>query len=663
MNTRRAFFVVLIFIAILLSSAVFAGFQLYKETLAEQGRAEVNHSAHHIGSQLSAQFSSREQTVELAANSPFVAAENRTVQRTALATFVNTTSFSGVSVIHRNGTMLNIAAGLPPDERRALIGSDFSDRTYFQRAVAGETYISDPIAAESGNYIVTISSPIRHEGRIVGTLNAAYHLPESAFAGTATSLLKPNAELTIYTQSDEVVYSTDPSPERDAIVRNVSVGDLGWTVSVRQSRGELRSTARTVSYLQAGSILVVLFSIAGFGWWVYRRNLHQVEHLLTGFKALEEKEYGTQIAVGGSDEWRQIGASFNELSESLDRYETERKAREHSLREFKRAVEHAGYAVFITDVDGTIQYVNPAFEEITGYPAREALGETPKILNSGKMSQKYFANLWETLLSGGEWEREIINERRNGTLYFAHQTITALTDENGNVEEFVAIQTDITELKDRERHLQTLSRVLRHNLRNKINVITGYAEVFLHDPDAADETTARQIIETSKGLTDLADKERRIVELLVDQPHPQRISLTRLLDAVTRDVGHKYPDSTVSVTCPDDVEIEAIDQLQSGLYELIENSIVHTGSDSDRVELTVEPRAETVAIRIEDDGPGIPTDERRILTDDADIEPLSHGSGLGLWLVHHIVRLSQGNVRYEEATPSGSAVIVEVPRA
>ncbi len=663
MKTRRAFLIVMVFIAILLSSAVFAGFQLHKETLTQQGQSEVNHSAHHIGSQLSAQFTSREQTVELAANSPFIAGDNRSVQRAALTTFVNETSFSGVSVIHRNGTMVNIVAGLSPSQRRSLVGSDFSDRTYFRRAVQGETYISDPIAAESGNYIVTISAPIRHEGRIVGTLNAAYHLPEGAFAGTARTSLEPDAEFTIYSQSDEVVYTTEPSTEADAIVRNASVGDLGWTVSVRQSRQEIRSTARTVSFLQAGSIFVVLLLISGFGWWVYRRNLHQVEHLLQGFRALEDQEYGTQITVGGSEEWKHIGTSFNELSRSLDRYETERQAREHSLREFKRAVEHAGYAVFITDVNGTIEYVNPAFEEITGYPDSEAIGETPRILNSGKMSSEYFADLWETLLSGGEWEREIVNERRNGTLYFAHQTITPLTDENGDVEEFVAIQTDITEVKDRERHLQTLSRVLRHNLRNKINVITGYAEVLLHGPDAADETTARQIIETAEGLADLADKERRIVELLVDQPHPQRIPLPRMLDAVRREIRHEFPDSTVSVTCPDDVEIEAIVQLQSGLYELVENSIVHTGSGSGHVELTVERRPDTVAIRIEDDGPGIPADERRILTGDADIEPLSHGSGLGLWLVHHIVRLSRGNVQYEEQTPSGSVVIVEVPRA
>lgn len=663
MKTRRAFFVVLLFIALLLSGAVFAGFQLYKETLTEQGQSEVNHSAYHLSSQLSAQFESRQQTVELAASSPLVAAHGSSAQRTALATFVNKTAFSGVSVIDSNGTMRNIAAGLSPAQRRALIGDDFSNRTYFQRAVQGETYLSDPIDAESGNHIVIVSTPIRRDGVIVGTLNAAFHLSDGTFTRTTTSLLEPGTGLTIYSQSDEVVFSSEPTRDTDLIVRNASVRDLDWTVSVSQSRQEIKSTARTVSYLQAGSIFVVLLSISGFGWWVYRRNLHQVEHLLQGFRALEDRDYGTRIEVTGGEEWQHIEQGFNEMSRSLDRYETERKAREHSLREFKRAVEHAGFAVFITGVDGTIEYVNPAFEEITGYSEPEALGETPKILNSGKMSTEYFADLWETLMSGNEWEREILNERRNGTLYYAHQTITPLTDENGTVEEFVAIQTDITELKDRERHLQTLSRVLRHNIRNKVNVITGHAEVFLHDPAGADETTARTIIETGRTLTTLADKERRIVELLVEQPHPQRIALAPILDAVTAKTGHEYPDGTVSVTSSSDLKVEAISQLQTALYELVENSIVHTESDRTHVELTIEQRPETVAIHVADDGPGIPAEERRILTGDADIEPLSHGSGLGLWLVHHIVRLSHGNLQYEAKTPTGSVVTIEVPRA
>ncbi|RXK51644.1 PAS domain S-box protein [Halorientalis pallida] len=663
MKTRYVFFLVLLFVTAVLTGAIFVGFQEYKATLSAESREDATRTAVHVGSELASQFSGRRQTVRLVAATPALGRHGTDAQRATLRRLVAETQFSGASVIARNGTMTSIVSDLTPAERAALIGSDFGDRIYFQRAMAGETYLSEPISAESGNDIVTVSTPIRHNGTVVGTLNGAYHVPESWFADGVTASLGREDGLTIYAQSGRVVYSEPPQRGATTVVRNASIGDTGWTVSVQSSQRTVQSTIRAVTYLQVGSILAVVFAIGGFGWWVYRRNLHQVERLLEGFTRLENREYGTEIDVRGGEEWQQIEAGFDEMSRSLARFEHERREREQSLREFKRAVEHAGYAVFITDPQGTIEYVNPAFEEITGYPAAEAVGATPTILNSGEMSEDYFARQWETLLAGEEWDEEIVNERRNGTRYVARQKITPLTGEDGSVEEFVAIQTDITALKDRERHLQTLSRVLRHNLRNKIGVIVGSAELLVGDGGDVDEAViGDRIVDASQQLTDLAEKERRIVTLLTSHPRRKRIDLAATIESVATRVRRNHPDSRITVTCPADVTVVGIDELQRGLYELVENSVVHTDGSA-TVEVTVDPREETVAVAIEDDGPGIPENERPILTGDADIEPLSHGSGLGLWLVYHTVRLSDGVVTCTDGTPTGSVVTFELQRA
>jgi len=664
MKTRYAFFLVLLFVMAVLSGAIFVGFQEYKSTLYEESREDTTQTAVHVGSELASEFSGRRQTVRLTATTPAVARHGSDAQRAVLQRLVEETGFSGASVIASNGTMTNIVSDLTPEERADLIGSDFGDRTYFQRAMAGETYLSDPVTAESGNDIVTVSTPIRHNGTVVGTLNGAYHVPEAWFADSVTASLGPDDGVSIYAQSGRVVYSEPPQSGANTVVRNATIGDTGWTVSIQSSQRPVQSTIRSVTYLQAGSILAVVFVIVGFGWWVYRRNLHQVEHLLDGLTRLENREYGTEIDVRGGEEWQQIEAGFNEMSRSLARFEHERREREQSLREFKRAVEHAGYAVFITDAEGTIEYVNPAFEEITGYSAADAVGVTPDILNSGEMSDDYFARQWETLLAGEEWDEEIVNERRNGTQYVARQTITPLTAEDGAVEKFVAIQTDITALKDRERHLQTLSRVLRHNLRNKIGVIVGSAELLAGDDRSGVDEAAigDRIVDAGQQLTDLAEKERRIVTLLTAQPRRKRIDLAAAVESVATRVRQEYPDSRITVTCPTDVTVVGIDELQRGLYELVENSVVHA-DESATVAVTVERREGSVAVTVEDDGPGIPENERPILTGDADIEPLSHGSGLGLWLVYHIVRLSDGVVTYADGTPTGSVVTVELPRA
>ena len=146
-------------------------------------------------------------------------------------------------------------------------------------------------------------------------------------------------------------------------------------------------------------------------------------------------------------EWR-IQALLRLRNQSL-----ELQAQTKQLRRFREAVEASGHAIFITDPGGAIEYVNPAFEEITGYSARDVIGETPEILNSGKMSVEYYDELWGTISSGDVWSSEIVDRRKDGELYTAYQTIAPIT-EDGEVSAFVAVQTDITERKELQDRLK-----------------------------------------------------------------------------------------------------------------------------------------------------------------------------------------------------------------
>ncbi len=156
-------------------------------------------------------------------------------------------------------------------------------------------------------------------------------------------------------------------------------------------------------------------------------------------------------------EWR-IRALLRLRNQSLELMSKTKK-----LRRFKEAVEASGHAIFITDPDGEIEYVNPAFEEITGHEQSEILGDTPDVLQSGEMSEEYYEQLWETITAGDIWETEIVDSRKDGTQYTAHQTIAPITDDEGEILAYVAVQTDVTErkeLRDRlKRHRDIVQRL------------------------------------------------------------------------------------------------------------------------------------------------------------------------------------------------------------
>ncbi|WP_276255581.1 PAS domain S-box protein [Halomontanus rarus] len=133
---------------------------------------------------------------------------------------------------------------------------------------------------------------------------------------------------------------------------------------------------------------------------------------------------------------------------------TEHAERERELARFKRAVEASGHAIHMSNLDEEITYVNPAFCETTGYAAEEVIGESPRILESGEHDDAYYRALRETVRAGDVWEAEIVDQRKDGELYHAEQTIAPVTDEDGEIDRFVAVQNEITERKERERELE-----------------------------------------------------------------------------------------------------------------------------------------------------------------------------------------------------------------
>jgi PAS domain S-box-containing protein len=124
---------------------------------------------------------------------------------------------------------------------------------------------------------------------------------------------------------------------------------------------------------------------------------------------------------------------------------TEHMRKEAELVRLSNAVEQTADAIMITAPDGTIQYVNPAFEATTGYSRAEAIGQSPRLLRSGKQPREYYDVMWRTILRGQVFRGSPINRRKNGELYQAEQTITPIKDSEGRIEYFVAVIKDVTD--------------------------------------------------------------------------------------------------------------------------------------------------------------------------------------------------------------------------
>lgn len=159
---------------------------------------------------------------------------------------------------------------------------------------------------------------------------------------------------------------------------------------------------------------------------------------------------------------------------------TDRKLSEAELLRLLSAVEQTGEMVVITDTDGTIEYVNPAFERVTGYAENEAIGQNPRILKSGQQDAAFYGRLWQTILSGSTWKGQLTNKTKEGLFYIEAATISPVFDNANQIVNFVAVKRDITEeiraekeLKESEKKFRTLvdqaaDMLLVHDMEGRI---------------------------------------------------------------------------------------------------------------------------------------------------------------------------------------------------
>lgn len=186
----------------------------------------------------------------------------------------------------------------------------------------------------------------------------------------------------------------------------------------------------------------------------------------------------------------QVRDRTNSLTQEIE----SRQEAESTLRKLVRAVEQSPVIIFITNTAGVIEYVNPKFEEVTGYSRDEAIGQTPSILKSPDTPRSVHLDLWKTILAGREWINEIQDRCKDGSVFWANVHISPIRDTDGAITHFVALHENITERKAAETAMRDARRAaelankaktdimanMSHELRTPLNAIIGFSETMKH---------------------------------------------------------------------------------------------------------------------------------------------------------------------------------------
>jgi PAS domain S-box-containing protein len=346
---------------------------------------------------------------------------------------------------------------------------------------------------------------------------------------------------------------------------------------------------------------------------------------------------------------------------------SERKAAEKQRRIFETYAEASDDVMVVTDSNGVIEDVNDAFQEVTGYAPEEAIGKTPRILKSGEHDAEFYEELWNAVLDGETWESVILNRTKGGHIYETTQKVVPIEDDSGEIQQFVAIEREITQKQLRQQILDVLNRILRHNVRNCVTVVDAHAQMLATDPEASKvESMATSIQERTSTLTRIAERTetiRKLIHSFENDEQPTPIEFAHAKSVIDEySASYEDADIDVAVTGDDDAAIRYGYMFEVVIEELLDNAVRHNDQPTPEVEVTVaETEAtDTALIEVADNGPGIPTTTWDVI-ESGEETPLEHTDGIGLWVVYWAVTALGGTVDYEANEPRGSVIQLRVP--
>ncbi|AUV81986.1 PAS domain-containing sensor histidine kinase [Salinigranum rubrum] len=329
---------------------------------------------------------------------------------------------------------------------------------------------------------------------------------------------------------------------------------------------------------------------------------------------------------------------------------------------YVEAFHSADTPMLVFDLNFLVRDVNRAGQAFTGY-TRDELVDEPVSVIAG--NDDVVDEIVETLIRGEPWQGEFALQTKSGTRVYGRGS-TAPIVVDGKTKGYVAIFVDTTKQRRYASTSRVLSRLLRHDLRNELNILYGYID---RAAASADDTEVLEALEQARAqvmqVVGRADRVRKLRDLLEQSYDAESdpVRLAEVLEERVKAVQKQFPDADISLGPVPGVRVYADDLLPAALDALLENAVVHNDKAVAEVEVDVIDRQTDVIIRICDNGPGVPYEQRDLIFGREDTDVVHHGTGIGLFLVDNIVDNYDGAVWVEENDPEGAVFAVRLQHA
>ncbi|MEW6195841.1 MAG: PAS domain S-box protein [Bacteroidota bacterium] len=372
---------------------------------------------------------------------------------------------------------------------------------------------------------------------------------------------------------------------------------------------------------------------------------------------------------------------------------TERRNALEQIKKLSLAIEESPSSVVITNPEGIIEYVNPKFTEVSGYPPDEVKGKKTNLQKSGYMSESFYAELWKTILSGKIWYGEFLNKKKNGELFWESASISPIKDSNGRITNFVSVKQDITEKKKQEEERENNRKELiiakekaetanklkseflaqmSHEIRSPLNVILNFSNLI------KEELTSTKDENLSHYFTSLDNAGKRIIrtvdmilnmsELQTGTYELQKVPIV-LYKKILEPLYREYKNEAVSkglelrlTKKSDNDEIFGDEYSISQIFaNLIDNAIKYTNSGF--VEIELGGCNQNIIVSVIDTGIGITKEYIPYIFDPFSQEDRGYtrkfdGNGLGLALIKKYCELNDAIIDVESEKGKGTKMSV-----